>query len=465
MLPLLIGAINLNAFNKTRLDNLKIQTDSNDATANFATSIPGFECYETVEETLQAGLSLSNNFPNLTDWIDIGDSWEKTQGLGGYDLMVLKITNKSIQENKPVLFIHSSMHAREYAPAALTLDFAEHLLNHYANDADTRWILDYHEIHILFHMNPDGRKLAETSVSQRKNMNTNHCPNSVQNNLTGVDLNRNFAHWWNVTGGDGSSGDDCDQTFRGIAAESEPETIAVSNYIRSLFPDSRGENDDEAAPDTTPGMHLDIHSYSELVLWPNGHTETPSPNDNAFKALGNKLAWLNDYTPQQSTGLYFTDGTSDSVSYGELGIAALTFELGSSFFQDCNAYEATIKPDNINALYYAAKASAMPYLLPFGPEVTKISLNGAENGITVSQGTSINLEATINAGRTKLNTATKQVTRAEYSIDNPIWIDTTQPTNIEGNDGQLNGDIEVFNSTIDTSNLSLGEHILWGKRI
>lgn len=418
--------------------------------------IPGFDCYPTVEETLEEGSQLAIDYPDLAEWIDIGDSWDKINKQAGYDLMVLKITNKSISENKPKLFIHSSMHAREYTPAALTLDYAKQLLTEYSNNPDIQWIVDYHEIHILFHMNPDGRKIAETGSLQRKNTNANHCSSGS----IGVDLNRNFAYFWNTTS-NGSSGFDCDQTFRGISPESEPETQAVSNYIRSLFPDVRGDSDQDASPQDTPGLHLDIHSYSQLVLWPWGHKSGVSPNNDGFVALGNKFAWFNDYTPQQSIGLYATDGTSDDVSYGEIGIAAFTFELGTSFFQSCNDYQNVVKPDNLPALIYAAKVAAAPFLLAHGPEVTDIQLNGSLSGVTVPAGTPVSLIVTANAVRSKLSSQGRTISKVEYSIDTPIWKDTANIIEVTDNDGDLSSGIEEFSAQVDTSNLTSGNHLIY----
>ncbi len=437
--------------------NLQLKSQANNTKA---AGIPGFECYPTVEETLQKGSELSANYPQLTRWIDIGDSWKKANSLAGYDLMVLKITNNDITQEKPKLFIHSSMHAREYAPAALTLDFATHLLENYDTNADIQWIIDYHEIHILFHMNPDGRKIAETAISQRKNSNENHCITGLNSGTVGVDLNRNFAFFWNTTA-NGSSGNDCNQTFRGISAESEPETQAVSNYIRSLFTDSRGPNEDDAAPINTSGMHIDIHSYSQLVLWPYGHRNSVSPNDNGFVALGNKLAWFNNYTPMQSVGLYPTDGTSDDVSYGELGIAAFTFELGTSFFQQCSVYEKTIKPINLAALIYAAKVTAAPYTLAFGPEISKIESNGSIGSTSVTQEMPLTINVTANALRTKESTTGKIIGKAEYAIDIPFWQSGATTIEFSQNDGSLTSSIEVFSTQVDTSSLSLGRHIIY----
>lgn len=423
--------------------------------ASLMKGIDGYECYPTVEETFTQAETLQSQYPDLTEWIDIGDSWTKANAQGGYDLMVLKITNKNITATKPILFIHSAMHAREYTPAALTIDFATELLEGYQTDADKRWIIDHHEVHILFHMNPDGRKIAENQILQRKNTNQNHCPAGS----VGVDLNRNFAFKWNTTA-NGSSGVACDNTFRGASAESEPETQAVSNYIRNIFPDVRGVNDNDAAPDDTPGMHLDIHSYSQLVLWPWGHTNGISGNNEGFVELGNKLAWFNNYAPMQSVGLYPTDGTSDDVSYGELGIAALTFELGTSFFQDCNRYESTIKPDNIRALIYSAKVVAAPYLLSRGPEIGTLAMNGTESNISVTQGTPINLSVTASALRTKLSASGRGVSRVEYSIDTPVW-ENGAAIEMTGNDGNVSSGVETLTAQIDTSGLSQGEHIIY----
>jgi hypothetical protein len=91
-------------------------------------------------------------------------------------------------------------------------------------------------------------------------------------------------------------------------------------------------------PADTSGIHLDIHSYSQLVLWPWGEVDSASrPTAPALQTLGRRFAWFNGYTPQQSIGLYPTDGTSDAVSYGELGVA-YTFELGTSFFESCTSF-------------------------------------------------------------------------------------------------------------------------------
>ncbi len=374
---------------------------------NETGGIPGYACYETVEETLSTAQLLSEQYPGLTSWIDIGDSWQKQNGNAGYDLKVLKIGNKDLVD-PPILFIQSAMHAKEYATAALTLAFAKKLLQGAGNDADIDWILNRHQIHILFQTNPDGRKIAEQGNLQRKNQNENHCPAGN----VGVDLNRNFSFGWGEVPG-GSSGDDCSDIYRGSAPGSEPEVAALETYIRSIYPDARGDDDNDAAPVDTQGLYLDIHSYSELILWPFGHTDLVSPNNKGLKALGRKLAYFNGYTPMQSVGLYPTDGTSDNLAYGELGVAHITFELGTAFFQSCSAYEGTIKPDNLDALMYAAKVVEAPYLLTSGPDVVDLHVTTGANNELLIEGVATDLRFRNENG----TEPTQNIKQVRYSLN------------------------------------------------
>ena len=61
-----------------------------------ATGIPRYPCYRTVEETFAAAESIVANNPTLARWVDVGDSWLKTEGRPGYDMMVLVLTNANV---------------------------------------------------------------------------------------------------------------------------------------------------------------------------------------------------------------------------------------------------------------------------------------------------------------------------------------------------------------------------------
>lgn len=440
-----------------------LSTSNSQSAANVSIqTVPGYPCYETVEESFAAAQAFVSTYPSLAQWIDVGNSWEKNAGQGGYDINVLKLTNQATTGTKPKLFINSAIHAREYTTAPLNLDFARWLLEGYNNDADATWILDHHEVHLMLQTNPDGRKRAETGISWRKNTNQNYC--GPTGNSRGVDLNRNFSFGWNSTNGSGSSGNQCSSTYRGPVPGSEPEIQALENYVRSLWPDNRGPNKTDAAPATTSGIHLDVHSFSELVLWPWGDVNQTAPNGNALRTLGRKFAYFNGYTPQQSIGLYPTDGTSDGISYGELGVAAFTFELGTQFFQACSTYENTIKPDNLPALIYAAKVVRTPYITPAGPDVINLSLSNGASGGGVSAGTLVTLNAT--ATDTRFNNsngteATQNINSAEYYIDVPPWDSGASALSLSSNDGSFNEPSETINGSINTSGLSNGKHIVY----
>lgn len=419
-------------------------------------TIPGYTCYRTVEETYQTAQALATNYPSLATWTDVGNSWEKSVGQAdGYDMMALKLTNSQIPGDKPKLFITASIHAREYTPAELATRFAEYLVSNYNVDADATWLLDHHEVHLILQTNPDGRKEAEAGRSWRKNTNENYC--GVTSTSRGADLNRNFDFRWGCCGG--SSGTPCDATYRGPAAGSEPETQAVQNYMRAVFPDQRGPNLTDPAPSDAMGVYLDLHSYSQLVLWPWGFQSALAPNNSALQTLGRKFAYFNSYTPQRSYQLYVTDGTTTDFAYGELGVAAYTFELGTSFFQACTTFQNTIVPANMPALIYAAKVARTPYLTPLGPD----ALNLALSSTSVEEGTPVTLNATINDTRYRSGTGepTQTIVAAEYYVDTPPWVEGAVARAMAPVDGIFSSTAEAVAASVDTTGLGEGRHIIF----
>ena len=427
--------------------------------------IPGYPCYRTVEETFQTAQDLAAAHPNLASWIDAGDSWEKTTpgGSPGYDLSVLVLSNAmvpgtppSVGGGKPRLFVSSAIHAREYTTAELMTRFAEHLIGGYGIDADATWLLDEHEIHLMLHTNPDGRKHAEGGLSWRKNTNENYCsPTSTDR---GADLNRNFEFQWGCCGG--SSTNPCYGTYRGPASASEPEAQAVQAYARAIFPDQRDPDLGAAAPADATGLYIDVHSYSELVLWPWGFTSTAAGNGTALRTLGRKLAYFNGYEPDQSIGLYPTDGTTTDFVYGDLGVAAYTFELGTTFFQSCAVFESAILPDNLQSMLYAAKVARTPYLTAGGPDV----LGATASATVVAPGTPVTVLAA--ADDTRFSTAngtepSQPIAAAELFIDLPPWAAGAIPVAMTAVDGSFDTPVEAVEGTIATGGLGDGRHTVF----
>ncbi len=101
---------------------------------------------------------------------------------------------------------------------------------------------------------PDGYSYTWTNNRLwRKNRRPN------PNGSTGVDLNRNWGYQW---GGEGASTSQGSDTYRGASGFSEPETQAIRDFITNR-PYIRA--------------HVDVHSYSQLILSPWGYTPALRP--------------------------------------------------------------------------------------------------------------------------------------------------------------------------------------------
>jgi hypothetical protein len=430
-------------------------------------SIPGYACYRTVEETYGTMDLIARDHPQLASVASIGPTWERARLGGGYELRVLKLTNSATDASvpdKPNMVLVGAIHAREYTTAELLTRFAEWLADGYGIDDEATWLLDNFRFHFILQANPDGRKKAESGLSWRKNTDTDNGACSASN--YGIDLNRNFPYRWNATSG-GSSGDPCAGTYRGPAAISEPEANALLRYAAGA-PDSSGvyrggvlpdrRSDTGTAPTDYRGMYVDMHSYSQRVLWPWAYTTTTPPNAAALRTLGRRMAWFNNYTPQQWIGMYAADGVSTDAIYGLLGAPAYTIEMGVTFFEDCGTFESSTLPRNLGALRYAARSLQSPYTLPAGPDTTAISASAKR----VFIGTPLSVTATVDDSRFNQANGTETVqaiSSARAYLDGTPWAGAS-PIAMQASDGAFNASTEQVRVTISTSGLAPGRHML-----
>ena len=419
--------------------------------------IPSRPCFRTISEVYASANSLVSSYPTLVEKIDIGDSWEKTQNpANGWDMEVVLLTNRNNEATeKSDVFIMSSIHAREWATAELNLRLAEYLLQNYNINPDVKWLLDYNRIHLVLVTNPDGRLQDEANTNWlwRKNTNTAYCPGqqTSQGYGPGADLNRNFPYHWSAPPTIG----ECDPTYFGASAGSEPETQAITTYVASIFPDQKGPNpNDKVDEETATGMFIDLHSYSRLVLWPWGYTTGKAPNDESLKMMSYKFAYYNGHDPKQSSVLYPTDGSTDDFAYGELGVPGFCFEVGDEFHESCSKFENDINPRNIQALLRAVKIARLPYKLAYGPEVTALKVSTAANN---------NLIVTYTADDTlysnyKGGVPSQKIAAIRYSFDMPSWISGSNAKIIEITNGK-----PVYDAMLGVSaaGLAPGNHTLF----
>jgi murein tripeptide amidase MpaA len=216
-------------------------------------------------------------------------------------------------------------------------------------------IVETLDVFIFPLVNPDGRIFVQSPLGDamwRKNRN----PNSGLP-CKGVDINRNYDFLWDS--GIGTSANSCTDVFRGSAAFSEPETRNVRHMIDTY---------------TNIKFMIDVHSYSELVLYPWGdddnQTSDPTmnfknpqfdgqrgtPGDSMYREYIPKtdLDWFHEtglkikeaisavrgsnYAVQAGVALYPTSGTSHDFFYslhtldtGNRKIMAYTLETAKEF--------------------------------------------------------------------------------------------------------------------------------------
>jgi hypothetical protein len=278
-----------------------------------------FETYRTLDEITQYCENIRALRPDLVTIESIG------QGHEGWLLFSLTISGPDSIENprddRPVIYIFSTVHAREWIAPMTTSYIASKLTESYSTDERVRRLLDRSRVVIVPVGNPDGYRY---SWSDERYWRTNRRDNG--DGTFGVDINRNWGYAW---GGAGSSSSTDSNTYRGTEPFSEPETRALRNaalgYGEKLI------------------AHIDYHSYSQAVVWPFGYSRnavTPEPAGSIFdqlaKDLVGEIEHVHDanYDALQGSDFWVAAGNSKDWLFGDLGVTSFTIELrqrGSDF--------------------------------------------------------------------------------------------------------------------------------------
>ncbi len=310
--------------------------------------IAGYQTYDEVVEFLQ---QIATDYPELCTLTDIGDSYGKiafANGVNGYedyqhDIWLLKISdNVNESEDEPAVYFMGAHHAREPISTEVVCGIISHLTDNYGFDDEITDMINGTEIYIVPIVNPDGHEvvLDQLNTNWRKNAadgDGNGFFNYNSGSFDGVDPNRNYGWEW---GGDGSSGDQTAETYRGSVPFSEPETQVMRDLMASHH--------------FTTG--ISYHSYSELVLWSYGYSQDClAPDNSALVELGTQMAMSipkiigsGHYYPEQANDLYSSSGTTDDWAYGKHGVFAFTVELGQEFIPPSPQVPAIVS-DNIPA--------------------------------------------------------------------------------------------------------------------
>jgi hypothetical protein len=211
------------------------------------------------------------------------------------------------------MLINGTQHAREWIAAMVTTCVADRLVRDYDRDPAIRAFVDSTELWVVPVVNPDGYQYSWSGDRYwRKNRHGRH----------GVDLNRNYAIAW---GGSGSSGNERSQVYRGERAFSEIESSALRDLAKR----------------EQVTMHIDFHSYGQLVMYPWMYTAAPAKDRDRYAAIGDRMASAMFAQHQTRYRLLSgvetspTGGTMTDWMYGEAGALSYTVELrprgGSGF--------------------------------------------------------------------------------------------------------------------------------------
>ncbi|XP_071320287.1 carboxypeptidase B2 [Trachinotus anak] len=309
--------------NANELIEMQMKNDSTDPRS----SSTFYERYHSLEDIYDWINRTTQDNPSTVKAILIGSSYEKRP------LYVLKLSLNN-RPNKKAVWIDCGIHAREWISPAFCLWFVQHSLSFYNQNQDITNILDNMDVYVLPVMNPDGYKYTWTTKRMwRKNRSISRSSRSSSSNCIGVDLNRNFDANWCT---EGASHEPCTEIYCGAYPESERETQAVANFLRS--------HKDSVQ------LYFSIHSYSQMLLFPYSCTLEEAENHSDLLEMAQEAAqkirryYRNTYKyGAGAKTIYLAPGGSDDWAYN-LGIKySFTFEL-----QDRGHYGFLLPPSHIS---------------------------------------------------------------------------------------------------------------------
>uniref|UniRef100_UPI00398EEBF4 carboxypeptidase A1-like isoform X2 n=1 Tax=Pristiophorus japonicus TaxID=55135 RepID=UPI00398EEBF4 len=260
--------------------------------------------YHTLEEIYAWMDTFVASNSGLVSKLQIGTTFENRP------INVLKFSSGGI--NRPAIWINYGIHAREWISPATALWFANKLVSVYGRDATVTSLLNTMDLYLEIVTNPDGFHFTHTNNRMWRKTRSKHAGTQC----TGVDPNRNFDANF---GGPGASGNSCASTYYGPYVNSEKEVKAIVDFVKN-----HGNFK----------VFIDVHSYSQLLLFPYGYTSTKPRDYEELLALSKKsitsLASMYGtkykYGPIITT-IYQSSGSSIDWAYDQGIKYAFCFEL------------------------------------------------------------------------------------------------------------------------------------------
>ncbi|XP_051858668.1 zinc carboxypeptidase A 1-like [Drosophila albomicans] len=208
--------------------------------------------YYELDDTYTWMQSLAKRYPNAVTLIEGGKTYQ------GRSILGLKISKSGAE--KPGIFLEAGIHAREWiAPAAATYIINQLL----TSEVDSvKNLAENYNWYVIPHANPDGFVYSHTTHRLWRKTRTPY------GSCYGADPNRNWDFHWNEVGASSSA---CSDTYAGPEAFSEIETYSLSQYIASIKDKIQ--------------LYISLHSYSQYLLYPYGHTKSLPDNVKDFQQV------------------------------------------------------------------------------------------------------------------------------------------------------------------------------------
>ncbi|KAF2650456.1 hypothetical protein K491DRAFT_608767 [Lophiostoma macrostomum CBS 122681] len=221
-----------------------------------------FTAYHSIADHTQFVKDLSAAYPDNTEIFSAGKSVE------GRDLTGIHIWGSGGKGSKKGVVLHGTVHAREWITTMVVEYAAYQLLT--ATDADTKASRDKYDYYIIPVVNPDGFAYTQsTERLWRKNRQSTTSASCV-----GRDINRNWPNQWDQRGGASTS--PCAEDYKGASAGDGVETKALKAHLDSI------------AAGKGVQLYMDIHSYSQLWMYPYGYTCSGTiPESATYQKLSN----------------------------------------------------------------------------------------------------------------------------------------------------------------------------------
>ncbi|KAM0726995.1 Zinc carboxypeptidase A 1 [Formica fusca] len=276
-----------------------------------------FTSYHTLDEIYEYLDDLAGQYPDKVEIIIGGKTYEGRQ---------IKGAKLSFKANNPGIFIEGGIHAREWISPATVMYILTQFLT--SNNTDVRALAERYDWYIFPSFNPDGYVYTHTTNRMWRKTRK---PYGLL--CAGSDPNRNWDYKW-MTGG--SSSNPCSETYAGSAPFSDIETKSMSEYIKSI----KDKFD----------AYISFHSYSQLLMFPYGHTKDHLENYDEEYAISSKAiaALKQRYGTEYVTGniaetIYVATGSTCDYIKGVYGKRlSYTYEL-----RDQGRYGFLLPPDQI----------------------------------------------------------------------------------------------------------------------